>query len=71
MEKLSPTNQVLISDYYQGERQEKIQRRKELAERLGITLALLRLKAQRVRASLKKCILECMGRKGLKGEAIM
>jgi DNA-directed RNA polymerase specialized sigma24 family protein len=71
MEELSPTNQVLISDYYQGERQEKIRRRKELAERLGITLALLRLKAQRIRLSLKKCILECMRHKGLKGEAIM
>lgn len=71
MEELSPTNQVLISDYYQGARQEKIRRRKELAERLGIPLALLRLKAQRIRTSLKKCILECMGRKRLKGEAIM
>jgi DNA-directed RNA polymerase specialized sigma24 family protein len=71
MEKLSPTNRLLISDYYQGERQEKIRRRKEIAERLGITLALLRLKAQRVRTSLKKCILECMEGKKVEREAIM
>ena len=71
MEELSPTNRLLISDYYQGERQEKIRRRKELAERMGITLALLRVKAQRVRTALKKCILECMEGKGLKREAIM
>ena len=71
MEELSPTNQVLIRDYYHGERQEKIRMRKELAERMGIKLALLRLKAQRVRNTLKKCILECMKRKGLKREAVM
>ena len=71
MEELSPTNQVLIRDYYHGERQEKIRTRKELAERLGITLPLLRLKAQRIRASLKKCILECLERKGMKREAII
>ena len=71
MEQLSPINRVLIRNYYHGERQEKIRRRKELAERMGIKLALLRLKAQRVRNVLKKCILECMERKGLEREAIM
>jgi len=71
VEELNPTNRALIREYYQGERQEKIIRRKELAERMGIKLTHLRLKAQRVRNTLKKCILECMKRKGLEREPIM
>jgi len=71
MEELSQSNRLMIRDYYYGERQEKIRRRKELAERMGIKLSNLRLKAQRVRNALKKCIVECMKRKGLQPEAVM
>jgi len=53
----------MILTYYKGERQVKIKLRKELADRLGIKLANLRLKAQKVRAELKKCILDCLERK--------
>jgi len=53
----------MILEYYRGDRQVKIQTRKALAERLGIELPNLRLKAQRVRSKLKKCILDCMERK--------
>lgn len=68
---LNPTNRAMIREYYYGDRQDKIKTRKELAERLGIRLSNLRLKAQRVRTTLKKCILECMERKGREREAIM
>ena len=71
IEELSPANRVLIRDYYYGEGQEKIRRRKEIALKMDITLALLRLKAQRIRTALKKCILECMEGKGLERETIM
>ncbi len=71
MEELSESNRLMIRDYYYGERHEKIRRRKELAERMGIKLSNLRLKAQRVRNALKKCIVECMKRKGLQPEAVM
>ena len=71
MDLLSSTNRVMITEYYYGERQEKIKRRKELAERLGITLAVLRLRAQRVRSTLKKCILACMETKGQERDAII
>jgi hypothetical protein len=40
----------------------KIGLRKELAEQLGVKLPNLRLQAQRVRADLKKCMLECIER---------
>jgi DNA-directed RNA polymerase specialized sigma24 family protein len=55
----------MILEYYRGDRQVKIQARKALAERLGIGLAILRLRAQRVRSALKKCILDCMERKAM------
>jgi RNA polymerase sigma factor (sigma-70 family) len=65
MEKLAPREREMILQYYKGERQVKIEIRKELAERLGIKLANLRLQTQRIRARLKKCILNCLERKAL------
>jgi DNA-directed RNA polymerase specialized sigma24 family protein len=65
MEKLSERDREMILQYYSGERQVKIKLRKELADRLGIKLANLRLRAQRVRAGLKDCILDCMNRKAM------
>jgi DNA-directed RNA polymerase specialized sigma24 family protein len=53
----------MVLEYYRGRRQVKIQARKALAERMGISLAALRLRTQRARSTLKKCILECMERK--------
>lgn len=60
MQHLTPRNREMILQYYRGERDVKIKLRQELAERLGIKLANLRLQAQRVRANLKKCILVCL-----------
>ena len=60
MERLTPHHREIILQYYRGDKQVKIRLRKELSQRLGITLPLLRLKAQRIRASLKKCILGCL-----------
>ena len=63
MEKLDLRNREIIANYYRGERQDKIRSRKSLAERMNMKLANLRLRAQRIRANLKKCILDCMERK--------
>lgn len=63
IEKLPPPNREMIRDYYRGERQVKIQTRQRMAERMGIKMSNLRLRAQRVRTTLKKCILDCMERK--------
>jgi DNA-directed RNA polymerase specialized sigma24 family protein len=65
MEQLAQRERELILQYYKGERQVKIEIRKELAERLGIKLANLRLQTQRIRARLKKCILDCLDREAL------
>jgi DNA-directed RNA polymerase specialized sigma24 family protein len=61
--KLTERSCEMILTYYNGERQVKIKLRKELAERLGIKLTNLRLRAQKIRAELKKCILECLEQK--------
>lgn len=62
MERLPQRSREMILQYYCGERRVRIRLRKELSERMGIKLPNLRLKAQRVRAELKKCILDCMER---------
>lgn len=60
MGRLSPEEREMILQYYSGEGQIRIRLRKELAERLGVTLASLRLRAQRIRDRLKRCIGGCM-----------
>jgi RNA polymerase sigma factor (sigma-70 family) len=60
MQKLTPTNRRLILEYYSGDRREKIERRKALAERLGIAPNALRIRAHRIRGSLAKCVFECL-----------
>lgn len=62
---LTERSREMISRYYRGERQMKIRLRKELAEEMGVKPSNLRLKAQRVRAELKQCILGCMERKAV------
>jgi DNA-directed RNA polymerase specialized sigma24 family protein len=62
LQRLTQRSREMILKYYRGERQVKIRLRKELAEGMGIKLPILRLKAQRVRAELKNCILDCMKR---------
>ena len=71
IEKLHPNSREMIREYYGGEKQEKIRLRKQLAERLGIKLSNLRLRAQRVRTELKKCILDCMERKAMERETLI
>jgi len=57
----------IIHVYYSHARsgREKIDRRKELAERLGIGSSILWLKAHRIRQKLKQCVSQCFQRKGV------
>jgi RNA polymerase sigma factor (sigma-70 family) len=61
---LPPENRELISAYYAFGDGEKAAVRKGLAEQLGITLNLLRIRAYRIRASLALCVTGCLGEKG-------
>lgn len=71
LDQLDQDSRDMILEYYRGDRQVKIRMRKALAERLGIELPNLRLKAQRVRSKLKKCILDCMERKAMERHILM
>jgi hypothetical protein len=54
--KLDEKERYLIREYYRGDKQEKIRRRKELAEEFDVEPPYLRVMAGRIRVKLKKCI---------------
>jgi DNA-directed RNA polymerase specialized sigma24 family protein len=62
MKLLATKDQELILDYYQEEKQAKIDHRKKLAEGLGIGLNTLRIKVYRLRARLQECVEQLMKR---------
>ena len=52
----------LMEEYFQGEKSAKIENRKQMAGRLGISPNALRIRCLRVRERLKACFRECAGR---------
>ena len=64
MKKRTSEDQAVILEYYQQERRAKIDGRQRLAEKYGISLNALRIKAFRIRATLQECVFECMKRNG-------
>lgn len=57
---LTPANRQLVMEYFQDDKRAKIEHRKELTERFGITINALRIRAHRVCLDLKKCMSECL-----------
>ncbi|HWC77001.1 MAG TPA: hypothetical protein VG778_06035, partial [Blastocatellia bacterium] len=57
---LSPENRELILQYYQGDKSDKINNRKKIAEKLGTPLNTLRMRALRLRERLQTCVGECV-----------
>ena len=62
--KLNPEHRELIAEYYHGERQAKIERRRELAARLGLTMNALTIRACRIREKLEVCLRTALGAEG-------
>jgi DNA-directed RNA polymerase specialized sigma24 family protein len=62
LETLKPEQRELIVEYYAEARQKKIERRRELARRLGITMNALAIRAWRIREGLMACVQTCGGR---------
>ena len=60
MDGLPARSRELFLQYYQEEKSAKIRHRKRLAERLGIGLNALRIRACRIRMDLQTCVLECL-----------
>ena len=61
--KLAAGVREMIVEYYSGEQKKRIQRRKSLASRLGLSLNALQIKACRVRFGLLDCVRECVAEK--------
>jgi RNA polymerase sigma factor (sigma-70 family) len=62
LEHLQPRSRELIREFYQEEKRAKIEHRKQLASRLGMTPNALRIQAHRIRIVLLECVQQCLGR---------
>ena len=62
LEELAPQNRELVLQYYQEEKKAKIDNRRILAEKLGIAINALRIRAHRIRNSLELCVRTCVGK---------
>jgi DNA-directed RNA polymerase specialized sigma24 family protein len=60
MAKLATADRDLVLQYYQHDRQAKIDQRKNLAEKLGVGMNALRIRACRIRATLQECVEGCL-----------
>lgn len=60
---LTTAERELIVDYYKEEKRAKIELRRKLAIKLGITVNALQVKTCRIRASLQNCVQNCMSAK--------
>jgi DNA-directed RNA polymerase specialized sigma24 family protein len=64
LQKLTPQSRELITEYYRKEKGDKIEHRRRLAERIGIPVNALRIRALRTRAKLGDCIEGCTKKAG-------
>ncbi len=65
LEGLEDEQKDFILLYYQGEKGSKIEHRRQMAERLNVTIQTLRMRAHRIKVTLRKCVNGCL----TKGEA--
>jgi DNA-directed RNA polymerase specialized sigma24 family protein len=56
LQKLKPEQRELIVEYYRDARRQKIERRRDLAKRLGISMNALGIRAARIRGALEACV---------------
>jgi hypothetical protein len=62
LERLKAADRNLIVEYYRDAKRERIDRRRNLAGRLGISMNALGIRAFRLRAGLEACVGSCRGR---------
>jgi RNA polymerase sigma factor (sigma-70 family) len=60
--KLPPESRRLIVDYYLHSKRAKIDNRKKIAEEWGLSFNALRIRAHRIRDSLRQCLDQCLER---------
>jgi DNA-directed RNA polymerase specialized sigma24 family protein len=61
--KLPPDLRAMILEYYRDDKRAKIESRKRLAERLGVSIGALQIRTSRIRSRLAACVKDCLGRK--------
>jgi DNA-directed RNA polymerase specialized sigma24 family protein len=59
LDALKPEQRELVVDYYRDSQRQKIERRQEIARRLGITMNALAIRASRIRGTLEACVETC------------
>ena len=59
LDELKPEQRELVVDYYRDTRRQKIERRREIAKRLGISMNALGIRACRIRSQLETCVEAC------------
>jgi DNA-directed RNA polymerase specialized sigma24 family protein len=59
LQALKPEQRELVIEYYRDARRQKIERRRDLATRLGITMNALGIRACRIRGVLEACVEAC------------
>jgi len=62
MKALPAEQRDLVLQYYREDKRAKIDNRRQLAERLGIAINALRIRAHRIRATLQQCVENCLSR---------
>lgn len=62
LDELRPDQRDLVLEYYRESQRQRIDRRRELAERLGITMNALGVRAFRIRDALEACVGNCCQR---------
>jgi DNA-directed RNA polymerase specialized sigma24 family protein len=60
LDHLPTENRNLVVQYYQQEKQAKIEHRKLLATEFGIAVNALRIRAHRIRLTLQRCVQDCL-----------
>jgi DNA-directed RNA polymerase specialized sigma24 family protein len=63
LEQLTPEQRELVIEYYRDSRRQKIERRANLASRLGISMNALAIRACRIRETLMNCVEACQARR--------
>jgi len=59
LQKLQPEQRELVVEYYRDALRQKIDRRRHMAKRLGITMNALAIRAWRIRTALECCVEAC------------
>ena len=59
LDRLKPDQRALAIDYYRDAKRQRIDRRRSIASRLGITMNALAIRASRIRSALEGCVTDC------------